>query len=225
MPKLIVIVTVYCLVAGLDLSFGASEKATERIAMGRKLLDEGNVEAAINEFQKAVAVDPKYGAALLNLGAAYERANRSDEAIEAYRKSIELEPRNFYARNNLGVLYDKQAKYDDAIAEFQSALQNDPNNTVALKNLETAKKNKAVAQERNTQISRAEKAVGANPKDPKAAYQLARLHASYGNKETAIEWLGKAIQLGYTDLAYVKADPAFVNVREERDFQLLLLRQ
>ncbi|MGH7928993.1 MAG: tetratricopeptide repeat protein [Candidatus Binatia bacterium] len=225
MRKLIRIVAVLCLLVCFSVSFAASEEVVERIAAGRKLLDQGKLEAAISEFQKAATMDPKYGAAFLNLGAAYERANRSDRAVEAYRKSVELEPRNLYARNNLGVLYDKQGEYDDAIAEFQNALQNEPNNAMVLKNLETAKKNKAVVQERNTQIRRAEKAVEANPKDPRPAYQLARLHASYGKKETAIEWLGKAIQLGYTDLAYVKADPAFVTVWEERDFQLLFLKQ
>jgi tetratricopeptide (TPR) repeat protein len=170
-------------------------------------------------------VDPKNGAAFLNLGHAYERANRSDEAIDAYRKSIELEPDNFYARNNLGVLYDKQGKFDDAIAEFQNALKKDPNNTIAVKNLETSKKNKAAVAERNAQISRAEKETEGRPKDPNAAYELARIYASHGSKERAIEWLGKAIQLGYQDIAYVRADPAFVGLRQERQFELLLLKK
>jgi Flp pilus assembly protein TadD len=203
----------------------ASQEVAERIEAGRQLLNQGKLEAAIGEFQKAAAMDPKHGAAFLNLGQAYERANRSDEAINAYRKSIELEPRNFYARNNLGVLYDNQGKYDDAIAEFQIALNNEPNNAMALKNLETAKKNKAVIQERNAQIGRAQKEAEAKPQDPEPAYQLARLYALYGRKETAIEWLGKAIQLGYKDIVYVKADPAFVGLRKEREFELLLLKK
>ena len=149
----------------------------------------------------------KYGAAQLNLGYAYERANLSDEAIDAYRKSIELEPRNFYARNNLGVLYSKKGMYDQAIAEFQDALKNEPGNATALKNLET------------------EKEVEAKPSDPTPAYQLARVYATYGKKEQAIEWLGKAIGQGYKDIAYLKTDPAFANIREERDFQLLLLQR
>jgi Flp pilus assembly protein TadD len=193
--------------------------------MGRKLLDQGKLEAALSEFQKAAAMDPRHGAVFLNLGQAYERANRSDEAINAYRRSIELEPRNFYARNNLGVLYDNQGKYDDAITEFQIALNTEPNNAMALKNLETAKQNKAIVQERNTQIGRVLKQVEAKPQDPEPAYQLARLYASYGKKETAIEWIGKAIQLGYKDLAYIKADPAFVELRKEREFELLLLKK
>jgi tetratricopeptide (TPR) repeat protein len=203
----------------------AAQSAAERIAAGTKLLDEGNIDAAISEFQRAAEMDRKHGAALLNLGQAYERANRNDEAVDAYRKSIELEPRNFYAHNNLGVLYDRQGKYDEAIAEFQSALSDQPNNAMALKNLETAKKNKILMQERTNLISRAMKEVESKPQDPTPAYHLARLHASYGNQQAAIEWLGKAIQRGYRDFAYIKTDPAFVSMRDEREFELLLLRK
>jgi tetratricopeptide (TPR) repeat protein len=223
--KSVSIITGLALFLLSNLISAASQEAAERIAAGRKLLGQGKLEAAISEFQKAAAMDPKHAAAFLNLGQAYERANRSDEAIDAYRKSIELEPRNFYARNNLGVLYDNQGKYDDAIAEFQNALTNEPNNAMALKNLETARKNKVVIEQRNAQISRAQKEVQAKPQDPEPAYQLARLHASHGKKESAIEWLGNAIQLGYKDLAYVKADPAFAGMHKEREFELLLLKR
>jgi tetratricopeptide (TPR) repeat protein len=225
MRSLIGITAAHCLLVCFSLSFAASREAAERVAVGRKLLDEGKLDAAIAEFQRVAGVDPRYAAALLNLGAAYEQANRIEEAMEAYRKSIELEPRNFYAQNNLGVLYDKQGRYDDAIVEFQNALNQEPNNAVGQKNLETAKKNKVVAEERNAQLSRVTKDVEANPKDPDRVYQLARLHASYNNKKTAMEWLSKAIQLGYKDFAYIRVDPAFVNLREERDFRLLLLNQ
>jgi tetratricopeptide (TPR) repeat protein len=207
------------------LASAASQEAAERITIGTKLLEQGKVEAAISEFQKATAADPKYGAAHLHLGQAYERANRNDEAVDAYRKSIELEPRNFYGYNNLGVLYSKKEMYDKAIAEFQNAIKVEPTNALAVKNLDVARKNKAIMQEREAVIARAEKDATAKPGDPTATYQLARVYAAYGRKEEAIEWLDKALQKGYKDLAYVRSDPAFFNLREERDFQLLLLPQ
>jgi tetratricopeptide (TPR) repeat protein len=203
--------------------FAASQEAADRIAIGKKLLEQGKVESAITEFQKAAAADPKYGAAQLHLGQAYERANRSEDAIDAYRQSIALEPRNFYARNNLGVLYSKKGMHAEAIDQFEAALKIEPNNPMAVKNLETAKGNKVSMQEREAVIARAEKYAAAKPSDPTATYQLARVYATYGRKEEAIEWLSKALQKGYKDLAYVRADPAFVSLRDERDFQLLIL--
>ena len=223
MRWLIGVIALHGLLLCSDLVSAASPEAAEGIAIGKKLLEQGNVEAAIGEFQKATAINPEYGAAQLHLGQAYERANRNDEAVDAYRKSVELEPHNFFARNNLGVLYSKKGMHDQAIAEFQDAVKIQPNNAMALKNLETAKKNKAAMQEREAVIARAEKDAEAKPGDPTPTYQLARVYATYGRKGEAIEWLGKAIQKGYKDLAYVSTDPAFANLREERDFQLLLL--
>ncbi len=213
------------LLLGFNSSAAATEEAAATIAVGKKLLEQGDIDAAIGEFQKAIAMDPKYGAAQLNLGHAYERANRGDEAIDAYRKSIELEPKNFFARNNLGVLYSKKNLYDQAIAQFQDALKIEPGNAMALKNLDVAKKNKAAMQEREAVIARAQRDVKAKPGDPRPSYQLARVYATYGETKAAMDWLGKAIQQGYKDLDYVKSDPAFTGMREEREFQLLLLKK
>jgi Flp pilus assembly protein TadD len=225
MRNFLAILTLNSLILYSSLASAASTEAAERIALGKRLLEQGKFEVAIAEFQKAAAVDPKDGAVQLNLGYAYERAKRIDDAIAAYHRSIELEQNNFYARNNLGVLYDKQGKYDEAIAEFQNALKIYPNNVMAQKNLQTASKNKAVMQERELIIVRAEKAAETTPADPIPAYELARIYASYDKKETAMEWLGKAIQRGYKDFAQARVDPAFVSIRDEREFQMLLLRK
>lgn len=225
MRKLLGIGLLQSLLLCCTLTFAASQEPAEHVARGRMLLAEGKIDAAISEFQRAIKMNAKDGAALLNLAQAYERGNRNDEAVDAYRKSIEVEPRNFYAHNNLGVLYDKQGKYDEAIAEFQSALTHQPNDPMAVRNLETAKKNKAAVQERKSQITRAMQEVESKPQDPIPAYQLARVHASHGNQKTALEWLGKAIQLGYKDFTYIQSDPAFITLRDEREFQLLLLRK
>ena len=226
MHKLIVFLTFFGLFLHADSgSAFSSGEAVEVVAIGKKLLEQGKTEAAISEFEKAAMLDPRYGAAQLNLGYAFERANRVDEAMEAYRKAIEIEPRNFYAHNNLGVLYDKKGTYDRAIAEFLEALKVDSANTTALKNLETARKNKTALLERNAVIEKAVREVVAKPNDPVPAYQLARIYANYGRKEAAIEWLDKAVGLGFKDFAYLKTDPAFTAMREEREFQLLLLRK
>jgi tetratricopeptide (TPR) repeat protein len=201
----------------------ASQQAVETIAAGKILLKTGRLEEAISYLQKATGIDPQYGAAYLHLGQAFERANRTEEAIDAYRRSAELESRNFYAHNNLGVLYSGKGMHDQAIAEFQKAVKIEPNNPMALKNLETAKKNKATIEDREAVVARAEKDAAAKPGDPQRSYQLARVYASQGRKAEAIDWLGKAIRNGYKDLSYVKSDPAFAGLREERDFQLLLL--
>ena len=200
----------------------ASEEAVERNNIGARLLEQGKADAAIAEFQRAVSLDPKYFPARLNLAYAYERADRIEDSMETYREAINLQPRNFFAHNNLGVLYDKKGLYDAAIREFEDALAIEPVNAMALKNLENAKKNQAVTKARETRILEAERTVQAKPNDPQASYSLARIYAFYGKKELAYEWLTKALKQGYKDISYLRSDPALQNIREERDFQLLL---
>jgi tetratricopeptide (TPR) repeat protein len=200
----------------------ASEEAVERNNLGVKLLEQGKVDSAIAQFQRAIGLDSKYFPARLNLAYAYERADRIEEAVAAYREAITLEPGNFYARNNLGVLYDKRGQYDLAIVELENALKIEPGNAMALKNLETAKKNQTAIKAREAQILQAEKLAQAKPNDPQAAYSLARLYAFYGKKELAYEWLAKALKQGYKDVSYLRSDPALHGLRDEREFQLLL---
>ena len=99
----------------------ASETAVEHNKIGTKLVEQGKLDAAIIEFQKALDLDAKYFPACLNLAYAYDKMNRVEEAIAAYRAAIDAQPQSFFAHNNLGVLYDKQGLYDSAIAEFETA--------------------------------------------------------------------------------------------------------
>ena len=199
----------------------AQTKVEEAVASnnrGIKLLKEGKADEAIAEFQKAVQLDPNYTPARQNLGYAYDRQGRSEEAMVHYQKAVELDPKSPVVYNNLGVLYDKERRYDEAMAEFEKALRVNPGDATALKNLETAKKNKAFIEEREKAIAQAQKAVENNPKDPRSAYNLARLYALHGQKEQAIEWLAKALKLGYRDLDYLKVDPALKSLRDDSNF-------
>ncbi len=200
----------------------ASEEAVELNKVGAQLFEQGKPDAAIVEFQKAIRVDAKYFPARLNLAYAYEKMNQVEDAIDAYRKAINAQPQNFFAHNNLGVLYDKQGLYDSAIAEFETALRIETDNEMARTNLVVARKNKSTAEKREGEVLRAEKEAQAKPNDPQASYNVARLHAQYGNRDAAFQWLNKAIKDGYKDLTYLRDDAAFKSLREDRAFEQLL---
>jgi len=200
----------------------ASDEAVQRNNLGASLLQQGKVDEAVAEFQKALALDPKYTATHLNLGYAYDRQGRPEEAMAQYQKVVALEPGNIFAHNNLGVLYDKKGLYTEAIKEFEQVLQVDPSNATARDNLERAKSSKGIAQEREERFAQARKEVEARPDDPRAAYNLGRLFASYGKKEQALEWLAKALELGFDDVKFLKDDPALAPLKDDPRFTGLL---
>jgi superkiller protein 3 len=200
---------------------GASEDATRHTNFGAELLRQGKLAEAVAEFRLAVTADPRYAAAWRNLGYALDQQGQPDEAVAAYQKAVGLEP-NLSSHNNLGVLYDKQRRYDQAIQEFEKALRLDPGNVTVRKNLETARQNQGIIRERDDRIAQARKEVEARPTDPRVAYHLARVYASFDEKDQAFTWLTKALQLGYDDLEFVKSDPVLAGLRTDPRFTQLL---
>ncbi len=198
-----------------------SDEAIRRNNYGAELLKQGKLAEAIAEFQRAVELDPSYVAAQRNLGYAYDRQGQVEQAVAAYRKAIELEPGDAVTRNNLGVLYDKKGMYGEAVGEFEKALQVDPANSAILKNLENARNNKSIIQERSERIAKAKKEVEARPKDPRAAYQLAQVYASFDDRDQAFEWLANALALGFDDLGFVNTDPVLAGLRKDPRFAKL----
>jgi len=61
----------------------------------------GGVEPAIEDFRKAVQLNPKSADAYLWLGIALRKAGRNAEAREALRKSLELNPRRLWTKQQL----------------------------------------------------------------------------------------------------------------------------
>ncbi|MBV8529784.1 MAG: tetratricopeptide repeat protein [Candidatus Eremiobacteraeota bacterium] len=61
--------------------------------LGNLLLDQGKLEAATAHYEEAIANDPQYAIAFLNLSVAYKRAGRFADAVRALRTSQRLEAR------------------------------------------------------------------------------------------------------------------------------------
>ncbi len=222
MRRTLAILAMLVVLLGAGHAHARVEEAIKRNNVGAEFLKQGRLDEAIAEFQRAVEVDPNYTAAHFNLAYTYERRERIDDAIAQYRKALQLEPGNVLGHNNLGVLLDKKGLYDEAIAAFEQALKIDPSNATVQGNLANSRKNKAIVQEREARIAEARKQVEAQPKDPRVAYNLARVYAALDMKEQAFEWLGKALQLGFDDIRFVREDPALAGLKNDPRFAKLL---
>ena len=67
-------------------------------------------DRAIEDFNKAIELDPRDDIAYYNRGRAYENKQQYDRAIEDYNKAIELNPRFDKAYSNRGVVYEKNSR-------------------------------------------------------------------------------------------------------------------
>jgi superkiller protein 3 len=207
-----------CLVGVAHAQGRPSEEAVRRNQRGVAYQQQGKLEEALAEFRQAAQMDPGNIAVLMNLAYVYGLQGRLDEAIAEYRKVLERQPANALAQNNLGVLYDRKGLHDEAVREFERILERDPGNASALKNVETAKRNRATVQERDSEINRAVKEAAARPRDARAAYMAGRLYAVHGQSEEALAWLIKAVDLGLDNPEDLTADPALVRLRDDPRF-------
>lgn len=95
----------------------------------------GKNDLAMEEFQRALQLDPRNADAINGLAHSYESAGRIADAEAAYKKAIALRPDYWDGYNSLGNFYDRQGKYDDAIAQHQHVIQLTPDNAQAYSNL------------------------------------------------------------------------------------------
>ncbi len=96
--------------------------------LGHHLYVAGRTREAIAQYEKALALDPKYIDAHNNLGSALlEIPGRLGDAIAQYQESLRLKPDYPEVRYNLGNAWLKVPGHvNDAVAQFQAALQMKP---------------------------------------------------------------------------------------------------
>jgi Tfp pilus assembly protein PilF len=78
----------------------ARREAKSQVAFGIDVAQKGLWREAIYRWERAVEIDPTYGAALNNLAVAYEHEGQLDKARQAYEKALVVEPNNTQIRQN-----------------------------------------------------------------------------------------------------------------------------
>ena len=173
--------------------------ANEYFGRGNKLYDEKKYTEAIDEFSKAIQLDPHYKQAYTNRGVAYHDLKKDDEAFRDYNKAIQFDPNNKQAYYNRGNAYDDLGKYDDAIRDYNYAILLDPNNKQAYYNRGLAYYDLGKYDEA---IRDYNKAILLDPKYALAYNNRGYTYYLLGKYDDAIRDLNYAIQF---DPKYVKA--------------------
>jgi eukaryotic-like serine/threonine-protein kinase len=86
----------------------------------------GDYEKAIDEFTRAIQLDPSSDEAYTGLASAYEKLGKLNEAEKTYQQVINLRPRYWKGYNQLGIFYCRQSQYDKCAAMFQKVAELTP---------------------------------------------------------------------------------------------------
>jgi Tfp pilus assembly protein PilF len=96
------------------------ERAREVWKLGTKRLSEGQVEKAVELFEKSIAIKPTAEGHTFR-GWALSHLGRLDEATEDCKQAIELDPDFGNPYNDIGVYLMKQRQFDKAIPWLEQA--------------------------------------------------------------------------------------------------------
>jgi tetratricopeptide (TPR) repeat protein/tRNA A-37 threonylcarbamoyl transferase component Bud32/TolB-like protein len=95
----------------------------------------GNYEKAVDEFTRAIQLDPSSDGAYTGMASAYERLGKLNDAEKTYQQVISLRPRYWKGYNQLGSFYFRQAQYDKCAAMFQKVAELTPDSFRGYANL------------------------------------------------------------------------------------------
>lgn len=102
--------------------------------LGLLCCDTGNDESAVRWIGQALAINPGFSAAHVNLGLALRRLGRHEEALASYDRAIAIVPDVVEAHFNRGNLLRDMGRTQDAFDSFLRVLQFQPMYADALNN-------------------------------------------------------------------------------------------
>ena len=169
-------------------------------------------ERAIENYNKAIELNPNLAEAYNNRGVAYYEIKQHERAIEDYNKAIELNPKYAMAYYNRGNEYGEIKQHEKAIEDYNKAIELNPKYADAYNNRGNAyreiKKHEKAIEDYN-------KAIELNPK---YAMVYSNRGVAYGGLKQyakAIEDFSKAIELNpkYAD-AYNNRGVAYREIKQ-----------
>ncbi|MDP2922339.1 MAG: tetratricopeptide repeat protein [Candidatus Omnitrophota bacterium] len=156
----------------------------------------GDYNQAIENYEKAIQIDPNYVEAYNNLGYSYRSIGKYKQAITYYQKAIQIKPNFIPAYANLGALYNQLNEYQNAKDYLTKGVQIDPDFAELYNNLGYTYQ---LLNQHQQAMGYFKKAIQIDPALGSAYHNLASSYVELGNYEDAIINFKKAIELNPND--------------------------
>jgi tetratricopeptide (TPR) repeat protein len=93
---------------------------------GVSSLNMNNPEEALEEFNRAVKIDPMRADGYLGRANALNTLGRYEASLNDYNKALDIDPSLANAYVNRGSAYSHLGEYENAIADYEKGLELDP---------------------------------------------------------------------------------------------------
>lgn len=158
---------------------------------------------AFDAFHRSIGLNPKYAYSYNNLGSVYFAVSDKRRAERCFKKAISLNSNVASFHMNLGTLYLEKKKLDLGMKELRLALTIDPS---ILRNSEGV-----------SLVAPGSRSTGSDK-----SYMLARLYASMGDANQAVQSLQQALNAGFSNIEAIQKEPDFDPIRADEKFQAFM---
>lgn len=121
-------------IAQFDLSLKYKRNYATYLSRGAAYLEKGDTVQALNDYAKAIDVNPYNMSSYARRGYLYIQSKKYEEALEDFNMAINLEPRNANLLLARGVVRYYSNDLTGSIEDYSKAIQYDPNNVQAYYN-------------------------------------------------------------------------------------------
>jgi len=186
-----------------------NDTAHWRLAL--KLSEQGRFDEALSEIDAALAIDPGAVVYMFHRGRILYYGRRYEDAIAQYNHAIDLDDRFIQPHGWMVRVYEAKGDYATAFRYFINREERSPRKD----RIDIYRK-----------IYETDGWIGVRRNLAESAdlghFDLARLHASRGEKDAAFENLNKAVEKREWLVATLNVEPAFDKLRDDPQFAALL---
>ena len=149
-------------------------------------------DAAINNYKKALKINPYYADAYSNMGNVLKDKGDLEAAIQSYKQALKIKPDYAQAYNNMGNALKDKGDLEAAIESYKQALKIKPDYAQAYSNMGIALKGKG---DLNAAISSYKQALKIKPDYAEAYNNMGSALNDKGDLEAAIESYKQALKI------------------------------
>lgn len=179
-------------VANVPLSDPVDPRTVTFYEVGSTLLDEGELERAREELERALRFDPGFADAHYRLGEVASRNGDPEEAERSFRAALAVDPGHAHALTGLGGTALDRGDLGEAEARYRAAIAADPELASPRNNLAVL----LVRQDRAAEaIEEWERALRVAPADVSVLVNLGKVSLMVGRESRGRELLERALAL------------------------------
>lgn len=164
----------------------------QSLRSGNRHFQQGNYDKAIEDYNKAIRINPQCAEAYTNRGTVKVALGQHNDAIADYDQAIRINPHDAQAYYNRGTAKGLLGRHDDAVADYDQAIRINPHDAQTYTNRGTIK---AALGRHDDAIADYDQAIHINPQIAEIYYNRANAKDVLGRHEEAIADYKEAVRI------------------------------